>query len=91
MIWCWSHGTFLNAIPSGVTGVGAEIDPKVVKLASENTGRKIIVGDFCTVPMDESPTLVLGNPPFRMSVVDRILNRAFDMLSASMQGDYRSA
>lgn len=73
-------GAFLGAIPSHVHAIGVEIDPLLAEQAKLNTGRQVIVGDFCTVPLDVEPTVVIGNPPFKLGVIDKILDRAHYML-----------
>lgn len=73
-------GSFLSAIPAEITAIGVEIDAEIAEQARVNTGRQIIVGDFRTVPLDVRPTVIIGNPPFNMKVVDGILDRAFDLL-----------
>jgi site-specific DNA-methyltransferase (adenine-specific) len=45
-----------------------------------NTGREIIVGDFCSVPLNVEPTVIIGNPPFELGVIDKILARSHSML-----------
>lgn len=52
----------------------------MVEAARANTGREVILGDFASVPLNIEPTVVLGNPPFNLVTVDRILNRAHTML-----------
>lgn len=70
------RGAFLKAIPAHIPAVGVEIDPVLAEDARRETGRRIIVGDFCTVDLDLRPTAIFGNPPFDMDVVDGILDRA---------------
>lgn len=73
------EGSFLRTVPRHVPAVGVEIDP-VVAARAQDTGRQIIVGDFRTVPLDVRPTAVIGNPPFRASVFDGILDRCYALL-----------
>jgi len=73
-------GAFLSALPEDVPAIGVDIDAKVVSEARKNTGREILHGDFRTIPLDVTPTLILGNPPFRMDVIDGFLDRAFIIL-----------
>lgn len=74
------EGHFLQAIPAHVPAFGVEIDPFKAQLARERTGRRIIVGDFRTVPLDIMPTAIIGNPPFRLDVIDGFLERAHALL-----------
>lgn len=73
-------GSFLGAIPRDVPAFGVEIDATVAEEARSNTGRQVIVGDFRTVPLDVQPTVIIGNPPFDLRVIDGFLNRAHDLL-----------
>lgn len=73
-------GRFLQAIPEHVQAFGAEIDPQLAQQARELTGRTILVGDFLKLELPERPTVFVGNPPFQMKLVDRILDRAHDLL-----------
>lgn len=73
-------GAFLGAVPAHVPAVGVEIDPFMAAQARENTGRDVLVGDFRTVELDLQPTLILGNPPFDMRLIDGFLDRAHRML-----------
>lgn len=73
-------GAFLSALPTDVQAVGVEIDRAIAQTARELTGREIIVGDFRTVRLDARPTAIIGNPPFKLDVIDGFLKRAFSML-----------
>src|SRR3546814_4988128 len=71
-------GYFLSVIPSDIFAVGVEIDPVQAALARANTQRTVLEGDFCEVELGFEPTLVLGNPPFKLALIDRFLQKAFD-------------
>ncbi|WP_425953285.1 class I SAM-dependent methyltransferase [Ralstonia pseudosolanacearum] len=73
-------GDFLGVIPAEVRAVGVEIDPEVADRARRRTGREVITGDFCTVALPIEPTVILGNPPFKLSLIDRFLERAYQIL-----------
>lgn len=73
-------GAFLSAIPEHVPGMGVEIDARMAALARQHTARTIVEGDFCSVPLDVQPTLILGNPPFKLGLIDRFLDRAHTLL-----------
>lgn len=73
-------GRFLEALPEGVPALGVEIDPALAAIARVNTGREVIVGDFRTAKLPFKPTVMLGNPPFQLSVVEGFLDRAYDLL-----------
>lgn len=45
------------------------------------TGRRILCGDFRTLDLgDVRPTLIVGNPPYKMKVLDAFLGRAEGLL-----------
>lgn len=73
-------GAFLAAIPDHVQAIGVEIDAMVAQDAIRHTGRQVVVGDFQTVQLDVQPTIILGNPPFKMSLIDRFLERSHAIL-----------
>lgn len=73
-------GRFLQAIPEHVPAFGAEIDPRLAQQAHDLTGRPILVGDFLKLELPERPTVFVGNPPFKMRLVDKILERAHELL-----------
>jgi site-specific DNA-methyltransferase (adenine-specific) len=73
-------GSFLEAIPAHVPAFGTEIDPELAERARRNTGREVITGDYRTVELVLQPTAIIGNPPFRMSLVDALLERAHQAL-----------
>lgn len=74
-------GRFLMALPDEVCAFGFEIDPDMAALARSNSGREIVVGDFSSAPWPEvTPTLIIGNPPYDMSLVDKALARSYEAL-----------
>ena len=73
-------GSFLSALPDCVQSIGIEIDVAVAEQARSNTGRRVIVGDFRTVRLDMRPTVIIGNPPFNMKIIDGFLERAHELL-----------
>lgn len=73
-------GSFLKPIPADVRAIGVEIDPVVAALARQETGREIIEGDFRTVPLSVRPTVVIGNPPFKVRLIEQFLDRAHELL-----------
>ncbi|MEX3555076.1 MAG: class I SAM-dependent methyltransferase [Burkholderia gladioli] len=73
-------GAFLGAIPPHVPAIGVELDAAIAEVARKEAGRHVIVGDFRSVPLDCVPTVILGNPPFKLDVIDGFLNRAHAML-----------
>lgn len=74
------QGAFLSAIPPHIKAIGIEIDPQMAERARQFTGRDVIVGDFCAVPLDIKPTAIIGNPPFDLNLIDRILDRCHSLL-----------
>jgi hypothetical protein len=73
-------GAFLGAIPANVRAVGVEIDAQVAEVARATTGRRVVTGDFRTVALDFTPTVIIGNPPFDLRVIDGFLERAWTIL-----------
>lgn len=74
------HGAFLTALPASVPALGIDIDPLMVVEARRLTGRTIIEGDFSSVALPAQPTAIIGNPPFKLHVIDRFLERAQALL-----------
>ena len=73
-------GSFIKAIPEDVPVIGVEIDPELAEVARQNTGRRIITGDFTKVPLPENVTAVIGNPPYVLSLFESFLARAHSIL-----------
>lgn len=73
-------GAFLKALPAHVPAVGVEIDPALAAVAAAETGRRVITADFRSVSLDVSPTVVIGNPPFAIELIDQFLQRSHAML-----------
>lgn len=71
-------GRFLMAIPDDVEAFGIELDTDMAAAARRNSGRLVIEGDIRTVAFPKKPTLVLGNPPYDMAIVDAILERCYE-------------
>jgi len=82
LVWepCTGPGRMLAAIPDHVPAIGTEIDPELARIAERQTGRRVIVGDFCEVALPEGISAVFGNPPFELSLVERLLARCAGML-----------
>jgi len=70
------RGAFLRAIPGHVPALGVEIDAALAEDAKRTTGRPVIVGDFRLVDIPVRPTVILGNPPFTLPVIEDFLARA---------------
>lgn len=73
-------GAFLAAVPDEIPAFGVDIDPSMVARARAITRREVILGDFCTVDLPATPTVLLGNPPFKLALIDAFLARAHDLL-----------
>jgi len=73
-------GRFLMAIPDDVDAYGVDLDPLMAARAARNSGREVITGDFCKVDLPRRPTVILGNPPFDMTVFDQMLDRCHELL-----------
>lgn len=74
------EGAFLRALPDHVPAFGVEIDPELADRARANTGRIVIVGDFREAELPFRPTLMIGNPPFDLGVIEQFLERASRVL-----------
>jgi site-specific DNA-methyltransferase (adenine-specific) len=68
-------GNFLAAVPVHIPATGIEIDPRMAQVAIQETGRRVIVGDAACVDLDFKPTAIIGNPPFRAAIIDRLIER----------------
>lgn len=73
-------GHILQAIPAQVAALGVEIDPVLAAIATSRTGRPVVVGDFRTAPLNVTPTVIIGNPPFQSRLIDGFLARAHRLL-----------
>ena len=73
-------GRFLAAIPCEIPAVGVEIDHELAVQARALTGRRVIEGDFRTVPIDVAPTAIIGNPPYDLDLITAFLDRAYRLL-----------
>lgn len=70
-------GSFLKAIPPHVLAVGVEIDPNLAEVARTNSGRRVLCGDFRMIDLgDIEPTVVIGNPPFSVKLLNAFLDRS---------------
>lgn len=77
-VWepCAGDGRFLMAVPGHVNAFGTEIDPAAAMQARDNSGRLVLAADFRDVVLPEKPTAIISNPPFRLSLVQQLLDRA---------------
>lgn len=75
-------GAFLSALPPHIPATGVDIDAQMVATARRNSGRPVIHGDFRTVPLTIAPAAIIGNPPFRLDVIDGFIDRSFALLPA---------
>lgn len=73
-------GAFLRALPSHVPVTGIEVDAELAAVAKATSGRHVIIGDFLTAELPCAPAVILGNPPFRSSIVRAFLDRAWRLL-----------
>lgn len=76
-------GRFLQVIPSDVSAMGVEIDPVHAQEARLRTGRTVFTGDFCSINLpveDGDVDAIIGNPPYKLDIVDGILDRAKQLL-----------
>lgn len=74
-------GMMLGAISGRHNALGVEIDARLAELARNGTGRTVVEGDFRTVALPIGRVdAFIGNPPFRMDVLEGMLSRMHDML-----------
>src|SRR3972149_6672091 len=74
-------GAFLRALADrGIPAFGVEADPAMAAKAEAMTGGRVLIGDFRTIRLDDQPTVIVGNPPFQLEVVDGFLRRAAALL-----------
>ena len=75
------HGAFLSCIPEANDAVGIDIDPVAAAAAHEITGRTVLVGDYTTTKINARDlAVVMGNPPFRMDIIDAFIRRSHELL-----------
>jgi hypothetical protein len=74
-------GSFLGGIPAHIPAIGVEIDPRYAEIARTRTGRRVLIGDFRKIDLEGfRPTVLLGNPPFDLKIIDGFLDRAYGLL-----------
>jgi hypothetical protein len=73
-------GTFLRAIPANIPAFVVEIDHALAGVAEALSGRRVLIGDFRTVDLGQSPTVVVGNPPFHVELIDAFIGRSHGFL-----------
>lgn len=74
-------GSFLSAIPQHLPAYGVDIDPDIAAVAKANSGRQVIIGDFRSIELPEQDvSVVLGNPPFSMPIIDGFIDRSYSIL-----------
>lgn len=64
-----------------MAALGVELDPQLAEQARQLTGRTVITGDFLDVAIQARPTVVLGNPPFQTTLIEKILDKAHRLLA----------
>lgn len=74
------RGAFLRAIPAQHQAAGIELDAALAEEARLGSGRPVIQGDIATAEVPFTPTDLIGNPPFRMVLIEAILDRAWGWL-----------
>ena len=73
-------GRMLAAVPANIPAFGYEIDPLLAAQARQRTGRPVAVGDFLDAELPARVTIAFGNPPFKSSFVDKMLNRLLGVM-----------
>lgn len=74
------EGAFLRVLPDFVPAMGVEIDPALAERARLSSGRDVLVGDFCEIDLPVRPKLLVGNPPFKLCLIEAFLARAVKLL-----------
>lgn len=65
----------LRVIPRDIEAVGVEIDPALADEARRVSGHTVLTADVLSVMHALPPAgIVFGNPPFKLSFFDRLLN-----------------
>lgn len=77
------EGSFLSAVPKHIAAIGSDIDPALIPVAVNNTGRPVYNGDFRTINFDrfEEITAIVGNPPFDLDVFEQFMKRCENILA----------
>jgi site-specific DNA-methyltransferase (adenine-specific) len=70
----------LREIPGDVRAFGIELDATVAERARISSGRPVITGDALTVQLPKRPTRLISNIPFRVSFLNRLLDRYYHVL-----------
>lgn len=73
-------GAFLAVVPDHVAAFGCELDLLLAAEARRSTGRPVITGDVLAAKVPRQPTVIVGNPPFRLDFIDQLLRRAHALL-----------
>jgi site-specific DNA-methyltransferase (adenine-specific) len=68
-------GAILRQIPLEIAAFGVELDAGLAQQARETSGREVIVGDVLELDLPYPVTRVIGNPPYRVSWLNRFLTR----------------
>lgn len=74
------RGAFLRTIPPEHEAIGVELDPELAQISRSVSGRQVITGDIRTAEVPFTPTHLIGNPPFRLDLIEAILERAHGWL-----------
>ena len=73
-------GRFLMALPDAVEVIGVELDPFLANIARQNSGRRVITGDFLQTMLPGEVDAIIGNPPFKARTISQFLVRAHQLL-----------
>jgi adenine-specific DNA-methyltransferase len=76
-------GRFLMALPDHLDVLGVELDPVQAALARQNSGRRVITGNFLDIDsalLPDEVDAVVGNPPFMADTVAGFLDRSHALL-----------
>lgn len=74
------QGAFLKAIPSHVPAIGIEIDKGLAIEASHYSGRPVLNEDFISVQLSQEPSVIIGNPPFNIQIIEAFLKKSQQIL-----------
>src|SRR3546814_5726320 len=71
----------MSAIPQQLPSYCVDIDPSSAAVAKANSGRQVIIGDFRSIELPEQDvSVILGNPPFSMPIIDGFIDRSHSIL-----------
>lgn len=77
---CAGNGQLLREIPSELRAFGVERDATLAAQARLASGREVLVGDVLSIELPQTPTALISNPPFRVDLLTKLLERFHPIL-----------